>query len=465
MVVAQFRRSHAANLPYGFSCNLFHAPESIIYFTCTVSKKCFLSDQYGELNKKMDALNYVVCIWYTLLITKSKIYRNAVSLFFLAAILFSTIGIQRFRSTIDVSDYLLPNSVSAEYLKTAQNEQLSGIDPSFLQIFVNNVHNLTIEENRNKLEELVREYERSKYTFSFAGTSFWMREYVEFLGQSEMDVVRLWTEDLERWSSMNHIVMLFGPSLIFRNTTPDEYNRCSCKIVLWRCKFSLSINSQYLSDRPEAAQAMMKIAAQGRFAELEVVLVPPGISESEQLTTAEDVNLKSMLFCTCAVALLGVLFITELKTAIWLLIMIASINVVNIGLMGWLNIPLNLVTMLVLYTGVGISVDYSIHICTAFARSGEQQVHDRVALAIREAGFPIFQCAITTLAGILALHGIQVPMFGDFYHTILLVVLVGFVHGMVFLPALLMTTEDIKRLFRSRKTKTPEARGAHTFEN
>lgn len=128
--------------------------------------------------------------------------------------------------------------------------------------------------------------------------------------------------------------------------------------------------------------------------------------------------------------------------------MIASVNIVNIGLMGWLGIPLNLVTMLVLFIGVGISVDYSIHICAAFARVDMPDTRSRLVAVIQEVGVPVLQCAATTVTGILALHGIKVPMFANFYYTMLLVVNVGFCHAMIFLPALLVKTEDLKQFVK-----------------
>lgn len=396
-------------------------------------------------------LNHAVNKWCTNLVTKSYWYQNVVTIAFFALLVFGMVGLPKFASSSNVSDYLLPNSECALYLRTAKHEGLSGVDPPLLQIFVNNVPNLTIEGNREKLEDLVREYERSQYTFSDIGTSFWMREYLKFLGVVEKNSKEHWNDQLKRWSGMNHIVKPFGASLIFRKATKSERAVCGCEVILDKCKFSLSINSKYLIDRPEAAKAMVEIAEQKRFSELNVVLVPPGIGESEQLLTAADVNLKSMIFCTCAVALLGVLFVTDWHAAAWLLVMIASINIVNIGLMGWLGIPLNLVTMLVLFTGVGISVDYSIHICSAFARNDKPDACEKLNAAIKEVGVPVLQCGITTVTGILALHGIQVPMFANFYHTMLLVVIVGFVHAMVFLPVLLMRSVEIKRWLLSAK--------------
>lgn len=271
------------------------------------------------MNNKRDLLNYVMSKWCTKLVTGSKWYSSIVSLAFFALLIFSAVGITKFAASSIISDYILPDSETAQYLRVAEHEQLSGVDPPFLQIFVNKVPNLTIESNRNRLEDLAQEFERSEYTYSAIGTSFWMREYLKFLGVADINTIENWTDKLKEWSRMNHNVKPFGDSLLFRNVTALEKTSCKCSVILEKSKFVLSINSKYLTNRPVAAKAMIEIAEQKRFSDLDVVLLPPGIYGSEQLLTAADVNLKSMIFCTCAVALLGIMFVTDWHAAAWLL--------------------------------------------------------------------------------------------------------------------------------------------------
>ncbi|XP_057987143.1 uncharacterized protein LOC110660977 isoform X3 [Hevea brasiliensis] len=121
-----------------------------------------------------------------------------------------------------------------------------------------------------------------------------------------------------------------------------------------------------------------------------------------------------------------------------ILLVLAMIVVDLMGVMAILDIQLNAVSVVNLVMSVGIAVEFCVHITFAFSvSSGDRD--QRVEEALGTMGASVFSgITLTKLVGVLVLCFSRTEVFVVYYFQMYLaLVLLGFLHGLVFLPVIL----------------------------
>ncbi|XP_032518509.2 NPC intracellular cholesterol transporter 1 homolog 1b-like [Danaus plexippus] len=155
-------------------------------------------------------------------------------------------------------------------------------------------------------------------------------------------------------------------------------------------------------------------------------------------------------FASIGFSLLGALFINFLVTGFnflttgALLLNVIMIVVELMGVMFIWNIPLNAVSTINLIVAIGIAVEFCSHMAYAYATSKcppKEKVHD----AIKKVGSTIITGITLTNVPIIVLAFSYTEIIEVFFFRMLFsLVILGFLHGMVFFPVLLSFLNDIK---------------------
>lgn len=121
-----------------------------------------------------------------------------------------------------------------------------------------------------------------------------------------------------------------------------------------------------------------------------------------------------------------------------ILLVLAMIVVDLMGVMAILDIQLNAVSVVNLVMSVGIAVEFCVHIAHTFAvTSGDKEKRAKEALGTM--GASVFSgITLTKLVGVIVLCFSRTEVFVVYYFQMYLaLVLLGFLHGLIFLPVVL----------------------------
>ncbi|KAK1406674.1 hypothetical protein QVD17_42191 [Tagetes erecta] len=173
----------------------------------------------------------------------------------------------------------------------------------------------------------------------------------------------------------------------------------------------------------------------------------------EQYLDIWKTALISLAVATCAVFVVCLIITCSIWSSGIIAIVLVMILVDLLGVMAVLDIQLNAVSVVNLVMSVGISVEFCVHITHAFlVSSGDRDQRTQEALGTM--GASVFSgITLTKLVGVIVLCFSRSEIFVVYYFQMYLaLVLLGFLHGLIFLPVLLsMVGPPSRRILIERK--------------
>ena len=156
----------------------------------------------------------------------------------------------------------------------------------------------------------------------------------------------------------------------------------------------------------------------------------------EGFTVIKTETIRNLIIAGCCVFLVLLLLLANFLAALYVLAMVAAIDANILGFMYWIGLSFNSVTTICLLLAVGISVDYSVHICHAYLVShGTRQ--ERALKALSDLGGSVLNGGITTFLAILPLAFSNSYVFDVFFKMFALIIGFGLFHGLLVLPVIL----------------------------
>ncbi|XP_071478040.1 patched domain-containing protein 3-like [Diadema antillarum] len=322
-----------------------------------------------------------------------------------------------------------------------QSDHFSTYGP-FVSVVIQERLNYSDAAVQQDLEALVEEFESSKYIHSSEYTEFWLRDFLEFLDAANVpENIR---SDKDEFSRLLVTQFLVNPSLS-RYSQDIVFEEGSNDSVIESSRFLLTGDSLVTTN--QQVQMMAEVRDKASEADITLTAFSPFFIVYEQYARIRPVTIQNLSIAVAAMFVVAFFLIPNLICSVVVALCIASIEVGIVGYMSLWDVRLDSISMINLILCIGFSVDFSAHITYSFLSGPEEydgKHRDKLSIASRHAvmalyslGMPILQGAISTIIAIIALNWSTSYIFVAFFKVMLLVMLFGILHSLVFLPVLL----------------------------
>ncbi|XP_071498030.1 patched domain-containing protein 3-like [Diadema antillarum] len=322
-----------------------------------------------------------------------------------------------------------------------QSDHFSTYGP-YVSVVIQKRLNYSDAEVQQDLEAIVEDFESSKYIHSSEYTEFWLRDFLKFLDAANVSAST--RSDPDEFSRLLVNQFLVNPSFS-RYSQDIVFEEGSNDTVIESSRFILTGDGLVTTN--QQVQMMSEVRDKASEASITLTAFSPFFIVYEQYARIRPVTIQNLSIAIAAMFVVAFFLIPNLICSVVVALCIASIEVGIVGYMSMWDVRLDSISMINLILCIGFSVDFSAHITYSFLSGPEEydgKHRDRLSMASQHAvmalyslGMPILQGAISTIIAIIALNWSTSYIFVAFFKVMLLVMLFGILHSLVFLPVLL----------------------------
>ncbi|XP_071483832.1 patched domain-containing protein 3-like [Diadema antillarum] len=352
-----------------------------------------------------------------------------------------------------------------------QTDHFSTYGP-FVSVVIQESLNYSDATVQQDLEALMEDFESSEYIHSSEYTEFWLRDFLKFLDAANVPAsVR---SDPDEFSRLLANQFLANPSFS-RYSQDIIFEEGSNDTVIESSRFILTGDSLVTTN--QQVQMMSEVRDKASEADITLTTFSPFFIVYEQYARIRSVTIQNLSIAVAAMFVVAFFLIPNIICSVVVALCIASIEVGIVGYMSLWDVRLDSISMINLILCIGFSVDFSAHITYSFL-SGQEEYDGRhmlsiasqhAVMALYSLGMPILQGAISTIIAIIALNWSTSYIFVAFFKVMLLVMLFGILHSLVFLPVLLSSfgccfcwsNEDIDRQDNKVRVSSNGAQNNH----
>ncbi|XP_003377905.1 putative patched domain-containing protein 3 [Trichinella spiralis] len=306
-----------------------------------------------------------------------------------------------------------------------------------VQFSFNNPGDVSDPSNRFEIVELVKRFAESEHGTGVEGLDFWLLEFDRFLPLYS----RIYMDELSREQFFDHLAVFFQLYPSNRYMSDVHWTAINDTIVqIDAFRFTMAIRDFHTAGQQMQTLDQLRAIAD-QYPQYNIScyqLLWPFIDQYEQVLPNVFQELYSGMLCMVVIALL---FIPNPLGTLWVTVAMASIDVGVIGYMTLWGLSIDCITMITLIMSIGFSVDFSAHIAYSYAINDGNRSKDRIRIALGNLGWPIVQGGLSTVLGVVVLADVQSYMFVAFCKTVLLIILIGVMHGIFFLPVFISVAD------------------------
>ncbi|ACL69602.1 efflux RND transporter permease subunit [Halothermothrix orenii] len=157
-------------------------------------------------------------------------------------------------------------------------------------------------------------------------------------------------------------------------------------------------------------------------------------------------QIKGLVFSLVAVFVIVLFLLKSWQGSLLSVFLIAIVTLINFGTMGWSGIALDIVTVLISSIGVGVGIDYSIHIYSRYLEEKKKgfSVEEALKTSVRTTGISIIVNAGAVISGFVILTISSFPPFRYFGMLVSLIMLVASSGAMLWIPAMIIFADRFK---------------------
>uniref|UniRef100_A0AC34GN64 SSD domain-containing protein n=1 Tax=Panagrolaimus sp. ES5 TaxID=591445 RepID=A0AC34GN64_9BILA len=340
-------------------------------------------------------------------------------LFYLAV---ATYGCSKVQLGLEPNDLLPDNSYGKRTLRMA--EKYFSDYGSYLHVWMHNLSKADLGHRRLwvVLEREIELYEHTEFT----GTSdSWLRTFLDYINKAGLYITE------ENFVYILRHVFLSQPQYA-------KYNRDvvfdTSGSMLEASRVPVHLRFVGSANQSRAMHLFRRLA---ETSDLQTGVYADFFQFAEQYNAVLPGTLSSIAIAGAAVVVVSLAFIPVPTASLWVSFSIVSINVGILGFMTFWSVRLDFISMVTIVMSIGFCVDFAAHLAYNFAKGKNLTASDRIRNALYAVGTPILQSASSTILGVSFMAFTESYIFRSFLKTIILVIVLGALHGLVVLPVLL----------------------------
>lgn len=298
-------------------------------------------------------------------------------------------------------------------------------------ILVENPGDINDSEHRKKLELMMQAFEQLPSSNGRYSTKLWLRDYEDFLKQSE-DVDG---SDEDMASGKDIEQFLIWPEFSFWSGFIQFDEARTVK----RFMATTAFHGTQLVDWSNRAKLLNEWrAVADQFPQFNVSVYEEDAKFLDLIETIPSVAMQSSFYTFVCMFFVAALFIGHRSTLLVATFSILSTSVGVFGIMSWWGADLDPLLMSAMVMSIGFSVDIPSHISYHFYKTGQHtdDISRRLQKTINAVGFPVFEASVSTSLCVMSLFVVNLNMAQIFAKCMLLVVVLGTVHGLLVMPVI-----------------------------
>lgn len=390
-----------------------------------------------EVEKAVHLPTYFFKEYFSLLFLKPW-SRIIIGLLYLAYLGVTIYGCTKITSGLELKKLAPDDSYVSPYYK--ENDRYFQEYTNPVAIVIKSRLDYSKEENIKEIDSVRDKIRNSEYYHSTELGYDWLLDFKKFTSKNGIKI-----ESEEEFCRV--VREQFLQQLEYENYEKDIIFNTDSKSIKSSRFF---IFQKRVTDTNKLTKAGVKARDVVKESKLDMLAFAPIFIFVDQFLQVLPNTLTNIGIASLAILIIAIIFIPNVFSILSVTLSIISISAGVIGVMSLWNVNIDTISMINLVISIGFCVDFSAHICYAFVKSSGRSGFDKCKETFEKVGYPVLLGGVSTILGLTALSTANIYIFRAFFKTMLLVMSFGLLHGLLFLPAILVTLYEI----RAKLTKT-----------
>ncbi|MFH4976379.1 hypothetical protein AB6A40_003088 [Gnathostoma spinigerum] len=320
--------------------------------------------------------------------------------------------------------------------------------------------NISDPEEFSTFMEMVHELQSLPNSYGPERTRLWLNEYIRYFQEMAVD-------DKHNRTLSYELVPQFLKDKMMHDYKIVRYHIDKSGSVIVD-SFIFIVTMRGREGWNQRAQHGLKVREKiGKYQQFDVTMFDYDATIFDIILTIKTEMIRAAIVTFICMLILCAVFTPNLFTTCFASLSILSIFFCLLGLLGWSGLNFDPITMVDVLMAIGLSVDYTAHICYHFKkchisrRSMSSNEHNDELLRVKKIfetiGGPMIEASISTLICVLPLFATTISMISVFVSTVSLVTVLGIFHGIYVLPVLLSVHDSwIRRKNRKQMAEQKE---------
>ncbi|XP_060048640.1 patched domain-containing protein 3-like [Erinaceus europaeus] len=278
------------------------------------------------------------------------------------------------------------------------------------------------EATRKKLKSCLKVFEKSDHVDEIL-TEFWLYRYIAYMEANQLDA-----------NTKNNFIKNLRDFFKDAPYFQDDINITSSQEIISSRAFIQTMNMYSSMDKKHLLTQFRSIAQR---CEIPLMVYNQLFVHYEQYTVIAGSTIRYIIIASAIMLLLSLFLISHPVCTFWVAFAIVSMVIGVMGFMAFWRVSLDSVSIISLVICVGFSYGFSINVACVYISSSKPLANQKSIETLYLLGYPMLQSVVSLILGLCLLTLVKACIFKVFLKSMLLVVVLGAAHGLVFIPVFL----------------------------